>query len=308
MNIEVSVIMSIYNEPEHWLRQAIESILTQTFKDFEFLIVNDKPDNIVNRNVLKEYALLDSRIVIIENTENIGLTKSLNKSMKLARGKYIARMDADDIAIKNRLEIQYNYLENNSDILLTGSFMILIDEKNKEIGEVKYPQMYEELKKELILKNVLSHPTYFFKRDVFEKYQIFYDESFKYAQDYDFSSRVALVGGIRNLPNKLLKYRVSAFQIGKSKIKEQDMFANKIRNEYIVSLFKQKYNLELVRGLSLFSKLKSLESENPKDDFVKSALLCCAIYLNEANLLDKIKMIFSFKYSIKNSLRIIKSI
>ena len=94
---KISVIMSIYSEKEEWIKESIDSILSQTFRDFEFIIINDNPKRKQNENLLLEYSQKDNRIIVITNKENIGLTKSLNKGLSIAKGKYIARMDADII-------------------------------------------------------------------------------------------------------------------------------------------------------------------------------------------------------------------
>ena len=109
----VSVIMSNYNTPEEYLRESIESILNQTYSHIEFIIVDDcSTDN--SLNVIKSYK--DDRIVLIENTENLGLTKSLNKALKQAKGEFVARMDADDISLPTRFEKQVAFLKQNSDV------------------------------------------------------------------------------------------------------------------------------------------------------------------------------------------------
>jgi glycosyltransferase involved in cell wall biosynthesis len=109
INPQISVIMAVYNG-EKYLAEAIESILNQTFKEFEFIIIDDgSKDN--SLNIIKRYAKKDSRIIIIKNEKNMKLAWSLNKGLKIARGKYIARMDSDDISLTDRLEKQYYFLE-----------------------------------------------------------------------------------------------------------------------------------------------------------------------------------------------------
>lgn len=113
--------MSVYNEPVDWMRQAIESILNQTYKDFEFIIVNDNPEREENQLVLNEYRDKDSRISVLCNDQNIGLTKSLNKGLENANCEFVARMDADDIAFPDRLKLQLQYLLNNPNIAVLGT-------------------------------------------------------------------------------------------------------------------------------------------------------------------------------------------
>ena len=119
----ISVIMSNYNTPEEYLREAIESILNQTYKNFEFIIIDDcSTDN--SLEIIKSYN--DERIVLIENEENIGLTKSINKGLAVAKGEYIARMDADDVSLPQRFEKQINYMNDHTELIVCGSSMELI--------------------------------------------------------------------------------------------------------------------------------------------------------------------------------------
>lgn len=113
---QISVIMSVYKEPLDWMAQSIDSILNQIYSDFEFLIVDDNPTDDKLIYFLNDYQKKDSRIKIIVNEQNVGLTKSLNIAIKQAQGKYIARMDADDISCKNRFQVQYDYMEQHLEV------------------------------------------------------------------------------------------------------------------------------------------------------------------------------------------------
>ena len=121
MEAVVSVIMSVFKEPQEYLKHSIDSILTQSFKDFEFIIICDNPSDKNICNFLKVYKSIDYRIKLVINPTNMGLTKSLNIGLKLASGKYIARMDADDICMHERLYKQVAYLENNPEISVCGT-------------------------------------------------------------------------------------------------------------------------------------------------------------------------------------------
>src|SRR3990172_12530717 len=130
-NPVITVLMSAYNA-EKYLREAIESILNQTFKDFEFIIINDCSTD-KTKKIIEEYANKDARIKLINNATNLGLTKSLNIGLKEARGEYVARLDADDVALPERLEKQYEFMNKNRDITLTGAWA----EKIYEEGDNK---------------------------------------------------------------------------------------------------------------------------------------------------------------------------
>lgn len=114
----VSVLMSVYGEPLEWLREAVGSILQQTYTDFEFIIVNDNPEREELDGFLRESATGDRRIHIIRNPENIGLTKSLNIGLRECRGRYVARMDADDVSHSTRFEKQVAYMDAHPDVVV----------------------------------------------------------------------------------------------------------------------------------------------------------------------------------------------
>ena len=115
----ISVIMSVYNTNKSFLAEAIESILNQTYPNFEFIIIDDNSTD-GSLSIIEQYMSKDDRIVLIKNKTNIGLTKSLNKGLKLAKGQYIARMDADDVSLPDRFKQQIEYMENNSHVTVIG--------------------------------------------------------------------------------------------------------------------------------------------------------------------------------------------
>lgn len=301
----ISVLMSVYNEPIIWIEKAIDSVLCQTFVDFEFIIVNDKPDRHENRVLLKTYEHKDARVRIIENEENIGLTKSLNKGLKLAKGKYIARMDADDISIPNRLQQQYEYMEENSDCLLLGANVDLIDENDNILNKICYPIDHDSLVKRLILKNCFAHPVLFYRKSIMDIHNIRYSEKFRYSQDYDFVTRVVGVGKSASINTSLLRYRKSSQQVGQLRIKEQDRFANQIRRSYIVSLLKNKFNVVRVDRKDIRTILWELDAKYPKNDFVKNMFLCLGFHLKDLSILDRFRILVNFKLSFLEKIRIL---
>jgi glycosyltransferase involved in cell wall biosynthesis len=231
---KVSVVMSVYNGALY-LREAIDSILNQTFKDFEFIIINDySSDN--SEEILKEYAEKDKRVKVITNKFNLGLTKSLNIGIKESQGRYIARMDADDIAYPERLQKQINFLENNLDYGVVGAFAKVINDKGESVDNFEYEETDREIKNSLIKWNSIIHPLAFMRKSVLNKV-CGYDESFKYAQDYDLWLRLSKKTKFINLPEYLLYYRISDKSITGSKNKEQALCAmrarwNAIKNGY----------------------------------------------------------------------------
>lgn len=204
---EISVIMPVYNG-ERFIKEAIESILSQTFSDFEFIIINDGSID-ATKGIIFSYQ--DKRISYIENRTNIGLTKSLNLGLKMASGRYIARMDADDISLLDRFEIQFNFLETNKDIALVGGWIEwLYPENTKIIPKEKYWRSFADsdfLKYLLLFSNQVAHSTVMFRKDIIKDVGG-YDENYQSAQDYEFNSRIIKKYKITNIQKVLVKYRI----------------------------------------------------------------------------------------------------
>ena len=183
-NPKISVLMPVYNG-EQFLKEAINSILNQSFKNFEFIIINDgsgdKTEEIIN-------SFKDGRIKYIENKKNIGLTKSLNIGIKEARGKYLSRMDADDIGLIKKLEIQYNFLENNTNIGIVGSAMFIIDDNGKVIGKSRKPVEHYLIKWRCFFGYPMAHPTIMGRTGIFK--ENLYNEMFISSQDTELWSRL----------------------------------------------------------------------------------------------------------------------
>ncbi len=238
--LQISVIMSVYNA-EKYLNEAIESILNQTFASFEFIIINDgSTDN--SLKIIKKYQKNDKRIKLINNRTNLGLIRSLNKGLKIAKGKYIARMDADDIALPKRLELQLEFLENKKEINLVGSFAIMVNEMGKKIALEKVLLCPEEIEKKLKKSCCLIHPTIMFRNEG----KFFYREKAYYCEDYDLYLQMISQGRkIANYPLPLLKYRVTLGSISSTKSYYQKIFTKKIKEIHAKGIKegKKEYNL-----------------------------------------------------------------
>lgn len=216
----ISVIMPVYNGGRY-LKNAIESILNQTFKDFEFIIINDGS---VDESLDIIGSFKDERIILI-NRENRGLAVSLNEGLQVASGKYIARMDADDIAMPNRLAKQYAYMQRNKNTILLGSAVSYIDEDGNFIG-TSYPYIGKKVKYYLRNRgNVIAHPSTLFVK----KYAILaggYSEKVgKYFEDHYLWAKMLKYGDVNNLSIPLLKYRISSDAV--SSIGDQANFNKK---------------------------------------------------------------------------------
>lgn len=219
----ISVVMSIYKEPEYMLRQSIESILFQSMDDFELIIILDCPDYEGN-SIVEEYASNDERIKVIYNVSNLGLTKSLNKGLKCAKGKYIARMDADDISELCRLEVQYRFMEKNSEVSVVGAYIDGFDEKgNHIIGQNNCTENMEINRIRMLFCNAgIAHSTAFMRKSFLDEKNICYDENMKKSQDYGLWTDIVMQEGrIEIIHEVLLRYRIHSKQITNVNADEQ---------------------------------------------------------------------------------------
>lgn len=202
----ISVIMSIYNQwNEEYLRDAIMSVLDQTFRDFEFLIYNDGSDERVCR-YLQTYAKLDSRIIIINNAENHGLAYSLNTCIDVATGKYLARMDDDDICEPNRFQVQVDYLEAHPEISYVGCNAKLINQG----GVWGHRIMPEDPTKNSFLRfSPYIHPTVMIRRDIFDNQSAYRSSKETWrCEDYELFMRLTILGYRgHNIQEELFRYR-----------------------------------------------------------------------------------------------------
>jgi len=218
-SVEISVIMSVYNTKSEYLVQAIESILHQTYSSFEFIIVDDKSSD-GSLGILRQYKQKDDRIVLIENKKNLGLTKSLNIALGVSKGKYIARMDADDVSLPNRLKEQYEYMERHHEISVVGSQVYT--GKNVFLPIPGYNDLnYINLFQMMFWNAGVSHPASMIRRDFLNKHNIKYDETIRNTQDYALWLDIVTNGGlIKCLPVILLIYRIHDSRLSNNK-KEQ---------------------------------------------------------------------------------------
>ncbi len=280
----ISVIMSAYNS-EKYIAEAIESILNQTFRNFEFIIFDDGSTD-RTKQIIQKYAKLDKRIIAIHNNKNIGykgFIKNLNKGIKIARGKYLARMDADDISLPKRLETQYQFLETNPTIFLVASSFFYINIKGIVIGRKIIQTKSEDIKDKIVKSGLIVHPTVLFRNDGSAKYR----EKVFYCEDLDLWLRlISMNKNLAVLPSILLKYRIHETQIGISKkIIQREIINNVLKwHEERKRGNKDSYNKFNLRKLKSFNnqsdikeidylKLKFLFRENKIRQFKREAQL-----------------------------------
>lgn len=218
--MELTVILPFYND-EKYIRKCLTSIINQSYKDWFLIIINDaSTDNslkVVNE-VLKSKKISKKKYKLILNKKNLGITKSLNKALKISKSKYIARADADDFYHKDRFKIQLNYLNKNTEIDVVGSFANIVDQSDKVIEKINMPFLDADIKESLIFRNTFFHSSIVAKLDFFKKNK-FYNENYKNAQDYDLWLRNYNHSNYTNVKSYLIYYRRDYKNFSFSKMK-----------------------------------------------------------------------------------------
>jgi glycosyltransferase involved in cell wall biosynthesis len=251
--------MSVYNESKEALSISIDSILNQEFQDLEFIIVDDGSDGEV-KEVLERFARRNQRIKLITSNINKGLAASLNLAVKEADGKFIARMDSDDISHPLRLRRQIEYLNHNPSIDVVGCQAIKINGLGNKLGKIKTPTNSEQMPTHLLFNSCLVHPSVMVRSDFYKKTGG-YSNSFLKAQDYDLWARGSLDGfKYSNIKEFLLSYRVYNSSISSAKLEKQALFSDRVREKYISSIVNDVQKSEIQAFLCLASPIgKSIE-------------------------------------------------
>lgn len=210
---KITVLLPVYN-CEFYIQRAVESILNQTFADFEFLIIDDASTD-ATVAILKKFD--DSRIQLIQKPVNLGYTNSLNYGLQIAKGEYIARMDADDISYPERFAQQVAYLETHPEVVVCGTTYKIVG-NNKQIT---LPEQHEVIKIGLLWGNCILHPSVMMRKKVLADFSIQYDTSKEPAEDYALWVRLLSYGNFHNLQAVLMEYRVYANQVSRKRAEEQ---------------------------------------------------------------------------------------
>lgn len=235
VNNLISVIMSNFNTPEEFLRSSIESVLDQTYTEFEFIIIDDcSTDN--SLAIIESYD--DKRIRILKNERNLGITKSLNRGLAAAKGEFVARMDADDICLPERFEKQIEFLKKNPQVIVCGTGVELIGDWRGKYTHQKLCRTIpdrETFKIHLLFGNFpnIVHPTAMFDRKKLDLFNIKYNETYIYAQDYRMWVSCSEHGECANIPETLLYYRVHGGAVSDSKKGQQNNCALGIMKEQL---------------------------------------------------------------------------
>ncbi|MFA5007872.1 MAG: glycosyltransferase [Candidatus Omnitrophota bacterium] len=250
VSCEVSVVMPVYNA-RRYLSLAINSILQQTFSGFEFIIVNDGSSD-ESLKILEKYAKKDKRISII-NQPNQGIAGALNNGIKASKAKYIARMDADDISLPQRLELQFKYMEKHPDCAIVGSWVYFIDISGAILKIYRPPCTHEEILIELQKGNggAIIHPAAMFRKKTLLQVGGYLRE-YNYIEDYDVYTRIADKGRLANLSDILFKYRLTPTGINYSEgTKQRRGMINELKNQFC-----------LKRGVPPINHIEPLDASN----------------------------------------------
>lgn len=226
--------MSVYNTPDDWLSQSIQSVLDQSYREFEFLIIDDNTSS-SNKAVLNFYREKDFRIHILTNDHNEGLTKSLNKALAAANGDFIARIDSDDVAQPQRFEKQLEQFMANENLVLCGTWATTLNDYKK--GSCKTPIGTSDfLKINLLFGNIFIHSSVMIRASILKKNNLMYDEKFKFAQDFEFWSRLAQYGDLQNIDETLCLYRIHDKQISTKQLEQQNSYRDEIVQENLAKI------------------------------------------------------------------------
>lgn len=221
LNPKITVLMPVYN-CELYIKEAVDSILNQTFSDFEFIIIDDaSTDSTIS--ILETYN--DSRIQLIKKPQNSGYTNSLNFGLSIAKGEYIARMDGDDISLPERFAKQVVFLDANPEIILCGtSFKIIGKDQIITVAE-----HHEDIKLAMLRDCCIGHPTVMMRKVYFDKFSLSYDVTKEPAEDYDLWTRLLIIGKLHNLQEVLLHYRLHDLQVSRKRNEQQINIAKEIK-------------------------------------------------------------------------------
>ena len=236
MKPDISVIMSVYNG-ETYLKEAIESVINQTFKNWELIVINDCSTD-STAQILEELSSRDERIKVHPNEVNLKLPTSLNKAISLCEGKYIARMDADDICLPQRLEKQFKFMEEHSDVALSSCRFMTVKNGVYMSGGAGGRCDNKALRAMLLVANPILHPGVICKAEVMKKFN--YDTSLTCTEDLELWTRMAMANlKIEILPECLLFYRLHYKQITSTTLERQHTEVLKIQNKFYSSILKE---------------------------------------------------------------------
>lgn len=214
----VSVVMPAFNAEKH-IKTAIQSILSQTFANLELIIIDDGSNDSTG-DIIAKFAQKDKRIIVLRNKINIGICKSLNKGIKQARGKYLARMDSDDWSFPDRLYKQFAFMKKHPKAVVCGGAIEVCDGSLKVMNQRRYPVSDKKIREKMLRINPFAHPAVIFKKDAVLKVGG-YNEKLFTVEDYDLYFRLGKIGKFANLSSKVLKLRTHKNSVSSKLIAKQ---------------------------------------------------------------------------------------
>jgi GT2 family glycosyltransferase len=249
--------MSVHNGG-HFLRDAVESILGQTFANFEFLVIDDGSTD-GSGVLLERFAQRDHRVRVVHQ-ENAGLTRSLNRGLALARGDFIARMDADDVSERNRIQAQLDFLRSHTEITVLGTSDKVIDGAGRTLTEERRPRDPQVVRWAMSYGCALCHPSVIFRRRAIQAVGG-YGPGFRYAQDYDLWTRLVMKGTkMSSIPECLVRYRISGSNISVARKQEQRQCALRIGHRYVEWLLQRQVPEEEVSQMQVLLNQRRMAS------------------------------------------------
>tara|TARA_B100001057_G_C22731373_1_gene903936 strand:+ start:324 stop:1274 length:951 start_codon:yes stop_codon:yes gene_type:complete len=294
---EISVIMSVNENLKDYMQLSIESILNQSFKNFEFIIVNDGNNKFISE-IIDKYLEKDKRI-IYKYTNGIGLTASLNYAISFSKTNYIARQDYDDLSYTDRLKVQYNFLKNNNDYVFCASNVNYINYlgnvKKNRFSQNIFNIPHKKIKKILEYKNIFTHSSCMFKKNIFNECGQ-YDENFFYTQDYDLWTRMIQYGKFIKLKNKLLSLRIHAKSISFKKNKEQRFYSFLIGLKYLYPEI-----LDYTKNINDYNFIDTIEKKFKNNNKIINVIKARKYVF----LFDEVKIVNFFSYSLSVQYKII---
>jgi glycosyltransferase involved in cell wall biosynthesis len=229
--VPITVLMPVYNGSEY-LDKSVASILEQAYTDFQFLIVDDGSHD-ATPEMLKSYQASDSRVEVVRNRTNIGLTKSLNKGLALSKGEYIARMDCDDISLPGRFQAQIDFLKTNPDMAMVGvAWKEMNSNLEKTLRTMRPPTRYERIRRSILSRNLFCHSAVMMRRRPLKEVGG-YDEQDMYSQDYDLWLRLITRYPVANLPGIYHLRRVHDQNLSQKNIRKQLKTMARSQSRYI---------------------------------------------------------------------------
>ena len=255
---KISVILPVYNA-ELYVRESIQSILDQTFSDFELIVLNDGSTD-GSEKVILEFQ--DDRIKYIKNEINLKLIDTLNLGLKLAKGKYIARIDADDICFLDRFEKQISFLDKNPEYGIIGSFAEFFGDSN---GVLKYVEEDTDIRFALLTHNPFIHSTIMFRRSILTEYQLEFRKDQLHVEDYDLWIIMISFTKAKIIPESLVKYRMHENQISSIHSEIQKNNTAILQKKYFTSIFDTCEKQEVLLAIFYCKFVK-----DQLDDFIKN--------------------------------------